>query len=215
MKPFFNKIKNIFIDPKKCKKWGQICLVSAIILNAFAISLNLHLSSLQGELQNKRYDEQYYIMNEQTKSDEIDKYQLLLANSNQLVMLRRLADKYLTPNESNTVRSIVKELNYQSEVSKVNVAAISYLLANDPPEGTNPFTMFQDKSDSELVNLQRLFNKQAEEYANNLWSQKTTLMDAISFWQLFHSSVLLLSTIILIIGSILTYRSEFEGSSGS
>lgn len=195
-------------DPKKCRKWGQICLVSAILLNGFVLAINVYLSSLQGELQSKRYDEQYFIINDQTKKAEIAQYRMLQVNANQLVLLRRLADDRLTLDERNTILNNVKELNHRSEMSKVNVAAISYLLANDPPEGTDLYKMFEGKSDSELVRLQEQYEKQAGEYVKNLKRQMVQLMDNISTWQYVHSSALVLSSIILIIGSILNLRSE-------
>lgn len=207
MKRFSDGIKFMITDPKKCRKWGQICLVSAILLNAFVLAINLHLTSLQGELQNKRYEEQYFIINDQTKNAESAKYSLLQVNSNQLVLLRRLADDRLTPDERKTLLSNVKELNHQSELSKVKVVTIAYLLANDPPEGTDLNKMFVGKSDSELARLQDHYEKQAGEYANNLKRQMVQLMDDISIWNYVHSSALVLSSMILIIGSILILRS--------
>jgi len=193
---------------RKYKKWGQACLVSAVLLNGMVLAINLHLTSLEGKLQSKRYDEQYFTINEQTKNAESDRYSLLQGNSSQLVMLRRLADDRLTADERKTILSNVKEINHQSEVSKISVVAITYLLANDLPEGTNPYKLFEGKSDSELTALQIRYENQAGEYMITMKKEMVQLMNAISIWKILHSSALILSSIILIIGSILNLRSE-------
>jgi hypothetical protein len=183
-------------------------LIFAVVLNGLVLAVSMYLTDLQGELQDKRFDEQYFIINDETKRSESSKSTLLQGISNQLVMLRRLADDRLTLQERETVLNNVKELNYQTQVSKVNVIALAYLLANEPPQGTNPFEMFKGKSDSELYILQSQYEKQAGDYAQELKGEMVQLMEAISFWQYFHSSTLVLSTIILIIGSILNFVSE-------
>lgn len=208
MKWFFLSIRTFIGDHKKYRKWGQICLVSAILLNGLVLAINLYLTGLQGELQNRRNEEQYFIINEQTKRTESARYTLLQGNSNQLVLLRRLTDDRLSPDERETIKSNVRNLNLQSETSKINLVAITYLLANDPLKGTDVFRMFEDKSDIELLRLQVLYEKQANEYANDLKRQMVQLMDSISMWKYAHSSMLVLSSIILILGGLLNFRSE-------
>lgn len=195
---------------KKRRKWGQICLVTAVLLNGLVLAINLHLTSLQGELQNNRYEEQYFIVNSQTKNDQSARYLQLQENSNQLVLLRRLADSSLTFDERTTVLNNVKELNRESEVSRVNVVVLAYLLAHDPPEDTDLYKMFESKSDDELARLQKQYENQAEKYAINLKKEMIQLMESISFWKYFHNPALVLSSIILIIGSILKFPSELE-----
>ncbi len=208
IKSFSNSIKSLLNNPKKSRKWGQILLVFAVVLNGVVLWVNLHLNNLQGELQDKRYEENYFIINEKTKRSESAKYTLLNANSNQLVILRRLAEDHLSSEEDETIRGVIKELNYQSNRSKVGVVALAFLLANDPPEGTNPFEMFILKSDSELVRLQKKYEIQAGDYALELKSEMVQLMDDISYWEIGNAVSLVMSNIILILGSILIFASN-------
>ena len=190
-------------NPFKRKRLGQTFLFSAIVLNGLVLAINLHLTSLQSDLQSKRYEEQYFMINDEMKRSESSKSTLLKAASNQLVMLRRLTENRLTPEERRTILNNTKELNIQSQISKVNVIAITYLLANDPPETTNVFKLFADKTDEELILLQEKYQIQAGEYVFKLKHGMVRIMDNISFWKNIHTSTLVLSTIILIMGSIL------------
>ena len=193
---------------QQLKKWGHISLVIAILLNGFVLGINLYLTGLQGELQTFRYEEQYFINNNSLMKSESDRLALLTAHSNELVMLRRLAENHLTENENKAIKDVVKEVNYQAETSKINTVAITYLLSNDTTEETNIFSMFEGKSDIELLSLQKKYELQANDYSTILKKKMVKLMDDISIWEIVHSTVLVLSSIIVILGSLLIFRSE-------
>lgn len=193
------------------KKLGQIFLVFAVLLNGLVLAVNLKLTGLEEDLQTKRFEESYFMVIEQTKANQSLEYSILQGNSNQLVLLRRLADNRLTPTERNTLKNNVKELNRQSQDKKVKMLAVTYLLANDPPEGTNVYKMFEGKSDAELGQLQVKYEMQAMDYSDKLKKQMVQLMDKITFWGYIHSAALSLSSIILILGSILIFREAKVG----
>ncbi len=164
-------------------------------------------------LQEKRYDEYYYILNDHTKKDELMKYRLFLSHSNQLVLLRRLAEKQLSCDERNTVSDIVRELNRLSENSNKYVNAIAYLQTNEPPEGVNPFEMFDGMDDNELIRMRYKYEDQAILYLDGLKKKMLQLMNKIAIWNHLHTIVLILSSIILIIGSVLNFHSEVSNKS--
>ncbi len=182
----------------------------AILLNGFVLAVSLHVNSLQGELQTRRYEEQYFINNDRIKKSESDRLALLSANSNQLVMLRRLAEDHLTETESRVVKNVVIELNHQHDVSKINTVALSYLLSNDTTEDVGIFAMFEGKSDSELLVLQEKYEQQASDYSTMMKKDMVQLMEKISIWGVVHSIVLVLSSVILIVGSLLILRTDFH-----
>jgi hypothetical protein len=191
------------------RKLGQILLVTAVALNGLVLAISLHLTSLETELQEKRYEEQYFILNDKTKNEESAKTTLLDGTANQIVMLRRLAEDRMTPDENQIVLSNVKELRRQLRDSKVKVIAVTYLLAHDPPKGTDVYGMFAGKSDSELLLLQDQYERDASAYGDSLKAVMVEKMDSISIWKYAHSAALVLSTIILIVGSIINFRSDF------
>ncbi len=207
LKGWTNKRERSF-DPKNMRSWGQVCLVLAILLNGLVLGMSLYISSLQGELQTRRYEEQYFINNDRILKSESDRLALLNANSNQLVMLRRLSQSHLTEREIRVVESVVKELNRQQEVSKINTVALTYLLSNDTTEDVNVYKMFESKSDSELLVLQEEYEKQANDYSTVLKKDMVQLMEKISFWEVVHSTMLVLSSIVLIIGNLIIFRSD-------
>jgi cell division protein FtsX len=215
MKRFENWIKSIISSPTKCKKWGHIFLVTAILLNGFVLALSLQLNRMQGELQNKRYDEQYFIINSRSKHLERSEYMLLNGISNQLILLRRLAEDRLTPSENDTILDLVNKLNHESETSLSNVLTITYLLANGPPDSADLRNILHWKNDSDLVHLLEKYGVQSEDYIRSLKARMITLMDNIAIWSYIHTSVLVLSTVILILGSILNLRSELRESFAS
>jgi hypothetical protein len=190
------------------RKLGQKLVVCAILINGLVLAISIHLAGLQNDLQNKRYDEQYFIINQQGRRTEHDKYIWLKAHSNQLVLLRRLADTQLTSLERTTILNNTKELNHESEVSRLNEVALAYILAHDPPMGMNLLDLFRGKSDDELSLLQNQYEEDAGNYASNLKKEMNKLEDSIKIWQYIFSTALVLSSIILIIGSILKYPSE-------
>jgi hypothetical protein len=89
----------------------------------------------------------------------IAKNLMLDCNSNQLVLLRRIADNLLKTEERNIILNNVKELNRLSHESEINITALTFLLGNDPLEGTDTFRMFEGKNDSELVRLKEQYEK--------------------------------------------------------
>ncbi len=202
------RLKTIITNPRKCRRWGQICMVIAILMNGLVLIVNLHLTSLQGELQNKRYIEKYFIVNMQTKQYESANHTLLGGISNQMVMLLRLAEDRMKPEERKTISDNIKILQNKGHESFVNSVIVTYLSVNEPPDGADVFKMFSSKSDSELVDLMKQYVEQSGEFMEDLKIQMVQLMDDISLWNSINASLLVLSSIILIIGTILNFRSD-------
>lgn len=195
---------------KRSKKrhWGQICLISAAILNAFVLLVHLHLSGLEDELANKRADEGYFIKNKQTISAENAKRTILHTSLNQLKMLRRLARDRLTPSENEMLLMDEKTLQNEIDASLRKIVGATYLQANDPPQGKDTNKMFNKMTNEQLLALIPELQDQEWQFAENLKMDMVSLMDQVSFWKKLHSSALIISMIILIVANFLIYASR-------
>jgi len=190
-----------------CKKmrWGQICLIVAVILNALVLLINLHLSGLEDELASKREEERYFIINEQSKYGEINKRTLIHTSLNQLKMLRRLATDLITPEEKQMLLTDEKIFQREINASLRKAVIVTYLQGNDPPPGKNPQDMFSGMTDEQLLALSPKFESQALQYISNLKTEMVRLMDEISLWKKLYSYGLIISLIIIVVANFLIY----------
>lgn len=188
------------------KKWGRSLLLAAVILNGVVLTASIKLFDLQGELQELRYKEQLFFINDQTRKDELTKHSSFGAYSNVLAMLTRLLDERLTPEEKSTILSNANSLGQISANSQVNATTISYLQANDPPAGTDVGKLFGNLSDSEHASRRGQFEEQTFQYLTDIKIAMVHATDKITFWQYIHSILLVISSVSIIVGSILSFR---------
>lgn len=182
-----------------------MCLVVAVVLNAFVLLINLHLSTLEDELASKRSQEGYYMTNRQAITSEMTKRTQLHTELNQLKMLRRLTRHRLTPQENEALVQDEKVLQRKISASLRKAAIGTYLQANDPPPGKDPNKMFSNMTDEEVLAVSFQLEEQAWQYAQNLKTEMVRLMGEVSLWKRFHSLGLILSTIILVVGNFLIF----------
>jgi len=193
---------------EKSKRFGQLCLVIAIIINGVLLLINIRQTSLEDQLSRKRSAENYFILNQQAINDEKAKRVSLHASLNQMKVLRRLSRDKLSEKENETLLSEEREAQKQIDASFVRIVGATYLQANDPPAVSHPDKMFSNKSDTELEGLLITFEEQAFQYAKTIKDEVVNLMGRIAFWKVWHSLGLAISMFILVIGNILLFISD-------
>lgn len=192
----------------KKRRWGQVCLIVAAILNAFVLLINLNLSNLEDELTSKSEEERYFMSNQQTKNDEVNKRTLLHVSLNQLRMLRRLASDRLTPDENQAI--LMDEKNFQVEINSSlrKAVIVSYLQGSEPSPGKDPEEMFSNMTDEQLFALIPKLEDKSFQYIQNVKKEMVRLMDKISLWKKLYSYSLIMSIIIIIVANFLIYANK-------
>lgn len=196
----------------KRRRWGQICLMIAAILNSFVLLINIHLSGLGDELASKREEERYFAINQQTKYGEISKYTLLQTNLNQLLMLRRLAKGRFTPEENQMLLMNEKIVEGEINASFRKAVIVTYLQGNDPPPGEDPQEMFSNMTHEQLFTLIPELEDQALQRVSNLKTEMVTLMDKISLWKKLYSYSLIISSITIVIANLFIFAVSRSGA---
>lgn len=178
----------------------------AVILNGAVLLINLRVSNLENQLAEKRRRLQDFMTNHQGISFEIAKQTLYTTSLNQLKLLRRLSQRYLSPNDYQALSQTERVLAKQIEESNSKIVVGTFIQGGNLPEDTDLEKLFGGLSQDSLEQLFPIFQKKESEYVDNLMAEMNRLDSQAFFWKTIYSSATVLSMTVIVIGSILLFR---------